>query len=410
VAKPIVKLTGTRQEFYWEEEKIYALVSRIHEHSDGRTTAEVLLKVNRPDIPSHIIHTQLNLLSARSKKQLIEEAEDRYPLPQGRWTNIVEQLCEGSLENYRKGKPAKEIWPVEGEETPEAPFLIKPLLYKDKPTIIFGEGSTGKSYLALTLGILTQLPYPDNPLGLLPQRANVLYLDYEADETEFRKRLTLLGNGLGVSPVPILYRECELPLVDDIDHLEQVVAEHEIGFIIIDSLGVAAGNANLNDAPTATAFYSALRRLKVTSLIITHTSKEERSKATPFGSVYFTNLARSVFEVRRHQEREANEIAIDLVHIKNNQGPLLEHQGFKIEFKPDRATVTRMEPRTIPEFLEKMSLKARITQLLKEEGKASSSDIAEMLDAPEETVRRTLNRYKNIFVKINRQWGLKHEE
>jgi DNA-directed RNA polymerase specialized sigma24 family protein len=198
--------------------------------------------------------------------------------------------------------------------------------------------------------------------------------------------------------------------VDDIDHLEQVVAEHEIGFIIIDSLGVAAGNANLNDAPTATAFYSALRRLKVTSLIITHTSKEERSKATPFGSVYFTNLARSVFEVRRHQEREANEIAIDLVHIKNNQGPLLEHQGFKIEFKPDRATVTRMEPRTIPEFLEKMSLKARITQLLKEEGKASSSDIAEMLDAPEETVRRTLNRYKNIFVKINRQWGLKHEE
>jgi len=408
VAKPIVKLTGTRQEFYWEEEKIYALVSRIHEHSDGRTTAEVLLKVNRPDIPSHIIHTQLNLLSARSKKQLIDEAEDRYPLPKGRWTNIVEQLCEGSLENYRRGKPAKEIWPAEGEETPEATFLIKPLLYKDKPTIIFGEGSTGKSYLALTLGILTQLPYPDNPLGLLPQRANVLYLDYESDEVEFRKRLTLLGNGLGVSPVPILYRECELPLVDDIDHLEQVVAEHQIGFIIIDSLGVAAGNANLNDAPTATAFYSALRRLKVTSLIITHTSKEaETKKATPFGSVYFTNLARSVFEVRRQQEEESKEIAVALVHRKNNQGPLLSPQGFKIAFEPDRTVVKRIDVESVPEFLEKLSLKARIAHLLGEVGRMTAKDIAEEVERSEATVRKILSRY-DCFIKVGNEWGLKY--
>jgi DNA-directed RNA polymerase specialized sigma24 family protein len=366
----------------------------------------VLLKVNRPDIPSHIIHTQLNLLSARSKKQLIDEAEDRYPLPQGRWTNIVEQLCEGSLENYRRGKPAREIWPAEGEEAPEAPFLIKPLIYKDKPTIIFGEGSTGKSYLAVTLGILVQLPYPDNPLGLLPQRANVLYLDYESDEAEFRKRLTLLGNGLGVSPVPVLYRECELPLVDDIDHLEQVVAEHQIGFIIIDSLGVAAGNANLNDAPTATAFYSALRRLKVTSLIITHTSKEERSKATPFGSVYFTNLARSVFEVRRQQEEGSKEIAVALVHRKNNQGPLLSPQGFRIVFQPDRTMVKRMDVESVPEFLEKLSLKARIIHLLKDEGKLSTSDIAQMLDISESAARVTLNRHRDTFVRVGKEWGL----
>lgn len=409
MSKPITKQIGTRYEFYWEKEHIYALVSRIREHSDGRITAEVNLKTSKTDTAkTHILQTQLNLLSTRSKKDLVKELEDRYPLPEGQWTEMVEQLCIICLDSHRTGRPPEEIWPVpEGEPIPEVEMLIAPILYKNKPTLIFGEGSTGKSYLALTLAIMAQLPYYDNPIWLKPKQANTLYLDYEGDESEFRKRLTLLTRGFGIPAVPILYRECELPFVEDVDHLEQIVAEYNIGFIIIDSLGVASGNANLNDAATATAFYSALRRLKVTALIITHTSKEERKKATPFGSVYFTNLARSVFEVVKHQEQEADEIAIDLIHVKNNQGPLIAHQGFKIQFEPERTVVSRVQPETIPEFLEKMSLKSRIIHLLLEKRKASVKDIAEELDKPEGTIRALLNRYKDVFVKLQGEWGLK---
>jgi len=306
MSKPVVRQIGARQEFYWESQKIYALVNRIREHSDGRITAEVNFKIDKSDIPPHILHSQASLLSTRSKKDLVKELEDRYSLPQGQWAGMVEQLCVISLDNYRKGKPAKEIWPApDGEEVPKSEFLVAPLLYEGKPTILFGEGSTGKSYLALTLAIMTQLPFYDNPLWLSPKQAQTLYLDYEGDEDEFRKRLTSLERGFNLPSTPILYRECELPLVDDIDHLEQIVAEYGIGFLVIDSLGVASGNTSLNDAATATAFYSALRRLKVTSLTITHTSKDSEAKrASPFGSVYFTNLARSVFEVRRQQKRE----------------------------------------------------------------------------------------------------------
>lgn len=408
--KPIVRHIGTRQEFYWEKEKIYALVNRIREHSDGRITAEVAFKVDKPDIPPHILHTQVSLLSTRSKKDLVKELEDRYPLPEGQWTSMVEQLCLISLDNHRKGKPAKEVWPaLDGEEIPQAELLVQPLLYKDKPTIFFGEGSTGKSYLALTLAILTQLPYYDNPLWLSPKQTNALFLDYEADEAEFKKRLTLLERGFGLAPAPIMYRECELPLVEDIDHLEQIVAEYHIGFLVIDSLGVASGNASLNDAATATTFYSALRRLKVTSLIITHTSKEsETRRATPFGSVYFTNLARSVFEVRRQQEEEADEIAIALIHTKNNQGPLLSYQGFKIVFEEDKTLVKRIEVETVPEFLEKLSLKVQIRALLKE-GPAQTKEIAEQLDKAENTIRATLSKYKDLFIKTDTGWGLKYE-
>jgi len=409
MSKPIVRQIGTRQEFYWEKEKIYALVNRIKEHSDGRVTAEIAFKVDKPDIPPHILHSQVSLLSTRSKKDVVKELEDTYPLPEGQWKSMVEQLCVIALDNHRKGKPAKEVWPaLDSEEIPRSELLIEPLIYKNKPNMLFGEGSCGKSYLAITLAITAQLPFSNNPLWLSPKQANTLYLDWEADENEFKRRLSEVERGFSLPPAPILYRECELPLVEDIDHLEQMVAEHQIGFVIIDSLGIASGNANLNDAATATAFYSALRRLKVTSLIITHMSKEaETKRATPFGSVYFTNLARSVFEVRKHQEEEANEIAIDLVHRKNNQGPLLPHQGFKIVFEPEKTLIKRLEVETVPEFLEKMSLKARIIALLKEGGKASVTGIAEELDKTDAQVRAALNKYKNIFVKVGDQWGLK---
>jgi nucleoid DNA-binding protein len=410
MAKPTVKQVGTRHEFYWEKEHVYAVVSRLHEHTDGRVTAEIILKTDKTDAKTHILQTQLNLLSARSKKDLIRELHDRYPLTEEQWTEMVEQLCTMTLENHRTGKPATEVWPVpEGEPIPEPDMLIKPLIYQNKPTLIFGEGSAGKSYLALTMAILVQLPFKDNPLWLNPKQTHTLYLDYESDEADFRRRLTLLQRGFGLPEFPIMYRECELPLMEDIDHLEQIIAEYNIGFVVIDSLGVAAGGTDLNNAATATAFYSALRRLKVTSFIITHTSKDETKKSTAFGSVYFTNLARSVFAVKKHQEQEANEIAIDLVHVKNNQGPLLAHQGFKIEFHPDRTKVSRIEPETVPEFLEKMSLKTKIAHLLKEEGKMSPKDIAEVLDMSEATVRATLYRYKNIFIKVGKQWGLKLE-
>ena len=408
MSRPIVKQVGTRYDFFWEKERVYAIVSRLHDHSDGRVTAEVSLKTSKNDARTHILHGQLNLLSTRSKKDLIKELADRYPLPEPQWVEMVEQLCSLTLEGHCKGKPPKEIWPVpEGEPAPEPEMLITPLLYRNKPTLIFGEGSSGKSCIALALAIIAQLPYNDNPLWLQPKQANALYLDYESDEDEFRQRLTRICRGFGVGPVPILYRECDIPLVEDIEHLEQIVSEYNIGLVIIDSLGVASGGASLNDAATATTFYAALRRLGVTSLLITHISKDAVTrKPSAFGSVYFTNLARSVFAINKHQEQESTEIAIDLVHTKNNQGPLLTHQGFKIRFLPEKTLISRIEPESVPEFLEKMSLKARIGELLKDEGKLPAKDIAEMIDKPENTVRSILSRNKGLFVRMGNEWGL----
>ena len=402
---PEVKNWGNRQEFYWKDDHIYALVERIREHPDSRITSEVSFKTDLEDIPSHILHTQVNLLSTRGKKELINELSERFSTVD--WLSAVEQLSTLSLDLYRQGQPVEEIWPE--AEIPEPEFLVEPILYKDKPTLLFGEGSSGKSYLALTLALFTQLPYTDNPLNLKPQRANPLFLDYESDSYEMKRRLSTLIKGFELPETPILYRQCTLPLADDIDNIEKIVDENKIGFMIIDSLGIASANGNLNDAATATSFYAALRRLRTTTLILTHVAKDEAKRPSPFGSVYFTNLSRSVFLVQREQQEGGKILNLALFHKKNNQGPLLPPRGFRITFEDDRTIIRKEDVTNVPEFLEKLSLRARIIALLKE-GRAPTKEIAENLERDEATIRAVLNRHKDIFVKVEDGWGLKYEK
>lgn len=402
MGKPICRKLGTKEEFYWETDHVHVTLDRINEHSDGRITSEAQFKTDLEGIPPHILQTQINLLSSRAKKDLIKDLSERFPSAD--WFSIIEQLCFYGLQLYREGEPVKEVWGLENVPQPE--FLISPLLYKDKPTLLFGEGSSGKSYLALTLALFTQLPYLDNPLGLKPKQAIPLYLDYESDLEDFERRLSSLIKGLGIPNTPILYRESTLPLVEDIDQIQQIVAENNVSFVIIDSLGVASGNNSLNDATTATSFFSALRRLKVTTLILTHVAKDmDTRKTSPFGSVFFINLSRNVFQIQRQQDEGESVINLALFHKKNNQGPLLPPRGFKITFEREKTIIKKQEVEDIPEFMESLSLKSRITALLKE-GKASTKDIAEELDTSEASIRKTLNRGKGLFVKVGIDWGL----
>jgi len=410
--KPLFKQLGSKYEFYWQKEHVYAIVNRISEHRDGRITAEIHFKTDLQTLPPHIMHTQLNLLSPKSKSALASELENTLQL-KGAWSTIIEQLSTMVLEAYRSGQPAKEIWPLKDPKAiPEPEFLVRPLLYKGKPNLFFGEGGTGKSYLALALAILTQDTACADPLGLEAAKATALYLDYETDEAEFTKRLTRLEKGFGTQPTPIFYRECSLPFIEDIDQIETLVAQNNIDFLIIDSLGVASASGNLNEAQTATAFYAALRRLKVTSLLITHTRKDtDTKKADPFGSVYYSNLARSIYQVVKQETVSSNQIGIALYHQKNNQGPLFyPPKGFTINFEEESCWLEPLDVETVPEFLERLNLKARIYALLKSQVKATPKDLAEQLNTPESSIRRTLSRYKNLFVKINKEWGLKARE
>jgi hypothetical protein len=339
--------------------------------------------------------------------ELARELDEIYPAP---WHVIIEQLAINSIRLHREGEPVCAIRPA--GICAEEEFLIEPFLYRGKPNLLYGEGGVGKSYLALVMCLVAQLPHLGGKLGLRCDTATpALYLDYESDKQEMTKRLAYLA-AFSEEEEPLLYRECTLPLVDDIESIQEIVVENGIGLIIVDSLGVALGGSDLNDAVTATSFFSVLRRLKVTSLILTHLSKESLNNkhTSPFGSVFFYNLARSVWEVRREQGEEG-EISLGLFHKKNNQGKLFPPIGYGLIFGENTVDIKKGDIKTVPEFLEHLTLRFRISLLL-EEGKMGTNEIAKELNTSRDTVRMMLNRMRKDkkVVKIDDKWGLLSNE
>ena len=413
MSKPEIKSVGSGYIFTWVAEKIEADVSRIREHSE-RTTAEVCFRTTKNDVAPHIVLTQLNLLSSQSRKSFVRDLEDRYQLGEAAWTSIVEQMCVHTLEKQREGVPVEEIWPLsEDEPIPPIEFLIKPLLYKDKHNLFYGDGGSGKTELAIILSLVVQFPEAELDLPFFPAstRENVLYLDWESDRKDFRRRQTQLQRGLGFPPVGIRYRQCLSPLVNDIDHLVRIVNKEKIGLVVIDSLGVASGSSNLNEVATATAFYSAIRQFKTTTLIITHTAKDKESKrTTPFGSVFFSNLARSVYEIKHQQELGSNEMSLAIYHRKVNQGPLLGSVGIQFTFEEEKTLVERLSVEDVPELLDRLSTKQKIVDFLSKYGKADCAEIADRIGSKPDTVRKNLNRHKKTFTKIDDTfWGLAYQ-
>lgn len=93
--------------------------------------------------------------------------------------------------------------PLRTWETPEPPplrFVVADLLPQGYPSSLYGDGATGKSYLALILGMHVVLGMPF--LGRDVLQGPVLFADAELDEHEFLRRAYRVGRGLGLRQPP----------------------------------------------------------------------------------------------------------------------------------------------------------------------------------------------------------------
>jgi hypothetical protein len=143
----------------------------------------------------------------------------------------------------------------------------------------------------------------------------------------------LMRGHFGDTQLPLEYLPGVLPLSDDVDRVLAKVIEKDIGLLVIDSLGGAAGG-DLNSAESALRFYGALRRLGVTTLVIAHTSKDsiQRDKSI-YGSTFFNAYARSTWECERTNSGEFTPIVeTALINRKQNDGPRQEAIGLKFTF------------------------------------------------------------------------------
>ena len=396
--------------FSWQKEMITIEVTQIHAHTDGRVTGEITVTTQAPGYGPHLHQARFDFSSSHSRTDLAKTLELRYP-KLANWFDILEQLSVYTLERSRRGEPVRVLSTGGDVRPPE--YILEPILLKNLPTIIFGDPSSAKSTVAL---ILTQIM--SCPLAwvgcfsdIIPPRRPItcLYLDYETDEDTVRWMLTKLQRGMNLPPLKLNYRRCALPLSQDIDQIHRHISDTGAEVTIIDSLGLACGG-DLKEPEPALSFFSALRRLKTTPLILAHTAKNPETKQkTVFGSVFFGAQGRSIWEIRKVQEIGDDEIDVGLFHRKAPPFQKLSQPlGLHITFTYDAMVVSPSKPKTIPAFLSAVGTQAQIRELLKD-GALSTKDIMEALGISRGAADMALKRLKDkqrVIKLQNGKWQL----
>lgn len=353
-----------------------------------------------------LLHTtRVNLMSTTTMNSLARRLEkNSHGIP---WDEVLTYITGKTMIIIRRGEPAIEIWPSEEDDLIPS-YLLEPILYLNHPAVIFGDYSSLKSLVALVISYIVQLPYYDNELGFITQKKPVpcLYLDYEDDPSSFRRRWSALERGFGKGVQAILYRRMTSALSDSVEQLQRSVQDKNVGLIIVDSLGPAA-RGNLNDPEPAIKYHGALRQLGVTSLTLAHTSKDQLTKKKSiFGSIFFTNLARAVWECKAEQETGEDEAVISLKHTKANLSRKHPPLGYRFTFE-NRAIKIETADLGSTGLSGELPLSFRIKDLLRD-GARTVKAIARALDASESTTRTAVYRMskKNQLVKVGDSWGL----
>lgn len=409
MAKPSITEAPGIYTMEWAEDRIKIVASKVRQHRDGRVTGEITVTTTAVNYHSHLHQAQFNFSSTQARTSLAKVMLSKYP--DANWSNLLEQLCFYVLGWVRQGEPVQELCADDDFKPPE--YLLYPIILKDEPTIIFGEGESAKSLIALLLGICVELPWTDNPFKLKPlaTTSRALYLDWETSRAEIGWRLKCFQNGLGLPSLFINYRRCALPLADDMEQIHEMIQQTHSNFLIVDSIAAASGG-DINSAEVALRFFAALRQLKITSLLIAHTAKNLDGKhQTVYGSAFYHNSARSVWLVKRVSETDENEISVGLFHKKHNNSQGFKPIGFKMIFNEHQTMVELQDVKQVGEFLQETSLPTRILELLKN-GAAPTAEIAEALEAGKESTRATLNRMKqrSQVVKVGNDWGLTYSD
>ena len=359
------------------QELIGELLVRVNgDFPNARTFSDGILQVGDMNFSStQARSTRAKLLGERAGDKAVD------------WFGFLEEFVTSVIAAERRGKPAEVLADVEVEDEDTEAWHVEgfPLL-RQLPQVIFGSSATGKSYLSMWIAG-----------QLADMGVNVLYADWEFSQAEHKKRLQRL-----FAPMPknLLYIRCEHHLRHETDHLLDVIQKHQIQYIVCDSIGFACeGPADAQEG--AAGYFRSLRQLRVGSLNIAHIPKQydDNREAQIFGSVFFTNGARSVWFIDRAKENPTGELRFGLYHRKNNVGALLQPKGFKLVFRGDRTLVEAINLKDVEELAAGYPLLDRLKELLVS-GPMTMKAITEELNVTMPLLKSTVSRHRSQFVKV----------
>jgi len=393
---PIVEQTGNVFRLTWENEQVVAEVRRLADRAYGPGGEVTWLSVS-PGQKGLLHQGYLGLTSTRGKDQLAAALEARQQDKD--WRTLVEQFAVIVLRAFRRGSPPVLLQTADSER--ECPALaVSPLIFAGHPYVFFGDPATSKSYLALILTSIAICPQVEVPPFSCQQPMKAVYLDWESSAQDQAFRLSRLAEGFRVELGGLItYRHCVSPLAHDIESVQEVVRDAQANWVVVDSLGPAAGG-DLNSPQSAQEFYGALRTLSCTSLILAHNAKNADLKhRSIFGSGFFNALARGTAEVRRYQDAGDDVAIVGIYPRKANFSRLERPIGLKLCFegKEGAITVARHDLKQVARLSDALPSGERILRLLtSSETALTPKQMADRLGLKDATARKAVARLRYL--------------
>lgn len=380
-----------------------------HDHGTlrGYVDVEYKAKGTPKGAPSERLAGELvNLSSGRDRTQFANRlAERKGGLD---WRNMVDAFCVEVERRDDEAEPA--VWignlpaPIDGG------WLVEGLLERNQNNSLHGDGSVGKSWIALALAVSVTTGLEILP-GYRPMlRGTVLYLDWETDHHTLNGRVQQIARGAGIDPPDILYLRMDGPFADNVERILALCQQFGVVLIIIDSVeaamaGSVSAGAPPNEGPSK--INRGLRRLGgITSFLVDHISSEQAQQKgvarKAYGNIFKRNWVRLSFQLKQAREGPGDGFNhLGLFCAKRNNGREFEPVGLRWEINDE---VCRWEREEIddPELEEALPPIERIAAYLKREGPSQPSAISEATGMPSGTVRSTLSRKTDRFFKNER--------
>jgi hypothetical protein len=354
-------------------------------------------------IDGHLHSARFNLSGGTARGTLARTLAKRANTPDVDWEDLLEDFCRRVMSSEREGDPIEKVGalPIPVGET----YRLDPILPIDQVTILYGDGGTGKSTLAVAMSVAV-----GEGVALLerwvPRKAPVLYLDWEAGRASINRRVRGVAMGAHIPRVvQIDYLNCRRrgALYSFAEDVARMVDVEGYGLVVVDSVGMASGTggegADANES--AIRLFSAFGYLGTTVLAVDHVNRADAEtvnrRSRPYGSIYKSNLARATFELRRTTTADGS--VLGLYHTKANDSELMPPLSLRVTHGDDGAIEYERLERLPTELTKPLTLADQIAAVLSH-GHASTDDIASELEAEEPSVRTILNRHKRRFNKL----------
>jgi hypothetical protein len=413
---PTLETLGTTYVVRWAE-GVTIRLDRLYQHRDYQVDAEVTIS-DEQELSPHLLGPVRTSIT-KTWRAVIADLDN--VSERGDWRQRLTQATVLVLEAYRAGVPIVALGAM--EKPPAIDQLLKGIVYRGLPSLVYGDGGIGKSQMALAWA--QAIHTGTDMAGLPATQANALFLDWETSSTMTWHRSAGLLKAAGVEPGPwpdpdhpdsgrtgmCWYRFMSGPLWDSTEFLKSEVARLGIKLVVIDSAGPAAAGQP-ESAEFTLKLFNALRDISdpadpVSSIILAHVTHEARKggKSSPFGSVFWSNLPRNTYslEVSRGQGPNNRSSDYALHHRKSNVGNLNDPIGMRLSWGDNGCTIEPLDVRKHAKLRDGLNLVERVGIAISEHGAMSTGDLADLLDAPNRSLSATLSG-DDRFVSVNGQW------